>query len=265
MGSRSCDPLLDGLRLLHPAPGRGRPRRRGRRSRPAGAVRGRALGGGLSRLPPRAAAGAADRRGGEPEAGPGLDLLRAPRRRGRGAGRDLEQRARPARAPRGRASRRRRGRDRRRARLLPGHRDRLAELQPARHLHPARRRGRPARPARPGAPAARRRRAAQAAEGTPAAAAAADDRRRQRPRLRRLRRPARRARAPRLARDPGLGERPGPEPARGAGDRPGAGRPRRGRGRSRSRSSVAAAAASPTCGRSATRTSAARWRCCGCR
>ncbi len=35
--------------------------------------------------------------------------------------------------------------------------------------------------------------------------------------------------------------------------------------RSRSRSSVAAAAASPTCGRSATRTSAARWRCCGCR
>ena len=97
------------------------------------------------------------------------------------------------------------------------------------------------------------------------AAVATDDRRRHRPQQRRLRRPARRAGAPRLARDDRLGRRPGPGPPRGAARSAPrcAGSPSC--RRSRSRSSVAAAARSPTCGRFATRTSAARSPCCACR
>ena len=105
----------------------------------------------------------------------------------------------------------------------------------------------------------------RAAEAAGAAAAAEDDRRRHRRSRRRPPRPARRAGAARLGRDRGLGVRAGAGPPRGAGDRARRCRTwRRGR-RSRRSSSPAAAAASPTSGPSATRPSAARWRCCGCR
>ena len=82
---------------------------------------------------------------------------------------------------------------------------------------------------------------------------------------RRPARPARRPRAARLGRHRGLGLRAGPGPPRGAGDRARRSRTWRRGPRSRRSSSPAAAAASPTSGPSATRPSAARWRCCGCR
>ena len=233
---------------------------------PAGAVRGRALR-------PQAAGGACGERArvrliGEvtglgAQQGPGL--LRAARRRGRGSVRDLAQRPGEGGTARGRPARRRRSGDRRRPRLLPRGRPGLAELLLPGHARAARRRGRPAGPARGAAQAAAGRGPVRAAEAAGAAAAAEDDRGGHRGRRRRPPRPARRARAPRLGGDDRLGLRSGPGPPRRAGDHDGDPGPRGAGRRSRRSSSPAAAAASPTSGPSATRRSAARWRCCACR
>ncbi len=193
-----------------------------RSSRP---VRGRSLRQGPPGRDAQTGAGAADRRGDRDGAEQETGLLRAPRRRGRGALRDLAERPRTGGAAGGGAARRRRGGDRRRAGLLPGRRRGLAELQLPRDARAAGGRRGPDGAARGAPHPAPRRGPLRAAEAAGATGAAEDDRRRHRRRRRGAARPARRAGAARVGRDRGLGVRPGAGPPRGAGDRAGAAGP----------------------------------------
>ena len=197
------------------------------------AVPGRRVRGQAARRAAQARAGAALRRGLEPPAQPGQGLLRAARRRGRGAVLDVARRVRGARPRRRRAGRRSAGGGGRRAGLLPRQSHVVAVVHVRGHRPADRRRGRPARPARGAAPVAGGGGAVRAAEAAPALFAAPHDRGDHRRGRQGARRCARRAAAPRLGGAPGLGVRAGPGPPRRAGDHPrahGSGGDRGGRG-----------------------------------
>ncbi len=159
-------------------------------------------------------------------------LLRAARRRGRHALRDVAERVRALRHPAGGPEGRRAGGRRRRARLLHGRGERLAELLVPRRRPSARRRRRPAGEARPSAARARIGGAVRAAEAASAAAPAPLDRGRDGRGQRRTARFPRGARTALLARPDRLGIRARAGQARRARD-PNCDRRPRGHGRGR--------------------------------
>ena len=147
--------------------------------------------------------------------------------RGRGALHDLAQRPRARRAARGRAARRGRTGDRRRARLLPGRRPGLAQLQLPRHPRAP---GRARATCWPGWRRCASSCAARACSSCRSSWRGRCCRRRSassRPRVGAARRDLLAGLAPaRLGRDGRLGLRAGPGPPRGAGDRRGDAGPR---------------------------------------